>query len=152
MMCCSDEFDKPDYQNERIFIDVLCVPQQDMDSPAVVGTTKSTYKDCWLVVFVDGNYLTRAWCAFEIAVGMSSGCRLTVIGSCDKITHKNFYEKIVATNESDVALIKVEILVIFKSVEVFNEVVANAMQVLFFKVVANAMQVLFFKSDFVLEA
>ena len=125
------EFDKPEYTDERLFIDVLCVPQSNVDSGAVVRTTRSTYTGCWLVVFVDGNYLTRAWCALEIAVGMHAGCRLTVIGSCDMIKSKRFYDQIVATKESDADLIKVEILSIFETKEVFNEVVAGAMQVLF---------------------
>ena len=125
----SDEFDKPEYQDERIFIDVLCVPQTNVGD--VVKTTKSTYRGCWLVVFVDGNYLTRAWCALEIAVGMSTGSRLTVIGSCDMIQDKNFYDKLAATIPGDVDLIKTEIRDIFRSVEAFNEVVADAMQVLF---------------------
>ncbi len=51
-----------------------------------------------------------------------------MVGSCDQNTEKDFYNKIVATNESDIGLIKAEILEIFKSVEVFNEVVENAIQ------------------------
>ena len=117
--------------DERLFIDVLCVPQQNVESGAVVGTTRSTYTDCWLVVFVEGDYLTRAWCALEIAVGMDAGCRLTVIGSCDMIKGKDFYDQIVATKKTDADLIRKEILIIFQTKEVFNEVVAGAMQVLF---------------------
>jgi hypothetical protein len=125
------EFDKPEYQNENAFIDVLCVPQHDVETAAVVHTTMLTYSNCWLVIFVDGGCLRRAWCALEIAVGTSSGCRLTVLGSCDIITGKRFYEELEATFESDVGLIKGEILSIFKTEQAFNEVVASAMQVLF---------------------
>ena len=126
-----DEFDKPEYQDEDAFIDVLCVPQKDVQSADVVQTTKSTYSGCWLVIFVDGNCLRRAWCALEIAVGTSTKCRLTVLGNCDVLEGKRFYEELDATVKSDIDLIRKEILTIFKTVEIFNEVVARAMQVLF---------------------
>jgi hypothetical protein len=126
-----DEFDKPEYQDEDAFIDVLCVPQKDVQSADVVQTTKSTYSGCWLVIFVDGNCLRRAWCALEIAVGTSTKSRLTVLGSCEIITGKRFYEELQATFQSDIDLIKTEILEIFGTEQAFNEVVARAMQVLF---------------------
>jgi hypothetical protein len=128
-----DEFDKPEYQDEDAFIDVLCVPQKDVKTAEVVQTTKSTYSGpgCWLVIFVDGNCLRRAWCALEIAVGTSTKCRLTVLGSCEIITGKQFYEELEATFKSDIDLIKTEILKIFGTEQAFKEVVARAMQVLF---------------------
>jgi hypothetical protein len=126
-----DEFDKPEYQDEDAFIDVLCVPQKDVQTEGVVHTTKSTYSGCWLVIFVGGNCLRRAWCALEIAVGTSTKCRLTVLGSCEIITGKRFYEELEATFQSDIKLIKNEILNIFGTEQAFNEVVARAMQVLF---------------------
>jgi hypothetical protein len=128
-----DEFDKPEYQDEDAFIDVLCVPQQKVEAAEVVQTTKSTYSGpgCWLVIFVDGNCLRRAWCALEIAVGTSTRCRLTVLGSCEIIAGKRFYEELEATFQSDIDLIKAEILKIFGTEQAFNEVVARAMQVLF---------------------
>jgi hypothetical protein len=126
-----DEFDKPEYQDEHTFIDVLCVPQRDVQSAAVVQATKSTFSGCWLVIFVGGNCLRRAWCALEIAVGTSTKCRLTVSGSCEIITGKRFYKELEATFQSDIDLIKVEILKIFQTEQAFNEVVARAMQVLF---------------------
>ena len=128
-----DEFDKPEYQDKDAFIDVLCVPQKDVKTAEVVQTTKSTYSGpkCRLVIFVDGNCLLRAWCALEIAVGTSTKCRLTVLGSCEIITGKRFYEDLEATFQSDIDLIKTEILKIFVTEQAFNEVVARAMQVLF---------------------
>ena len=102
-----------------------------MDTAAVVLTTKAVYSNRWLVIFVNGNCLRRAWCALEIAVGTSSGCKLTVIGSCDIIKGKHFYEELQATVEKDIALIRTEIIQIFKSEKDFNEVVAQAMQTLF---------------------
>jgi hypothetical protein len=126
-----DEFDKPEYRDEHAFIDVLCVPQKHVQTAEVVHTTKSTYSGCWLVIFVGGNCLRRAWCALEIAVGTSTRCRLTVLGSCEIITGKRFYEELEATVKSDIDLIKTEILQIFGTEQAFNEVVARAMQVLF---------------------
>jgi hypothetical protein len=126
-----DEFDKPEYQDEHAFIDVLCVPQKDVQTAEVVQTTKSIYSGCWLVIFIDGNCLRRAWCALEIAVGTSTKCRLTVLGSCEIITGKRFYTELEATFQSDIDLIKMEILKIFGTEQAFNEVVARAMQVLF---------------------
>jgi len=126
-----EEFDKPEYRDEHAFIDVLCVPQKNVQTAEVVQTTKSTYSGCWLVIFVGGNCLRRAWCALEVAVGTSTKCRLTVLGSCEIITGKRFYEELEATVKSDIDLIKTEILQIFGTEQAFNEVVARAMQVLF---------------------
>ena len=96
-----------------------------------MGTTHSNYSDCWTVVFVDGNYLQRAWCAMEIAVSTNDGCRITVVGSCDAVAGKEFFDNITATNPSDISLIQREILTLFDSKEKFNGVVAKAMEVLF---------------------
>jgi hypothetical protein len=130
-LLCAAEFDKPEYAGHRVFIDVLCVPQSGVKSDDVVGTTHSNYSGCWTVVFVDGNYLQRAWCAMEIAVSTNDGCRITVVGSCDAVSGKEFFDNITATNPSDISLIKREILNLFKTKEKFNGVVAKAMEVLF---------------------
>jgi hypothetical protein len=126
-----DEFEKPEYDCERVFIDVLCVPQSNVQTEEVVRTTKLTYSKCWLVIFVTNSYLRRAWCALEVAVGTSTGCQLTILGSCDVIKGKRFYEHLEATFTNDVDLIKKEIINVFKDKDAFNEVVASAMQVLF---------------------
>jgi hypothetical protein len=84
-----------------------------------------------MVVFVDGKYLTRAWCCLEIAVSTSDDCKITVIGSCDAVAGKEFFDNIVATNKSDIELIKKEILKLFETKQSFNAVVASAMEVLF---------------------
>ena len=97
----------------------------------VVGTTYSTYCGCWMVIFVDSDYLRRAWCLLEIAVGTSTGSRLTVIGSCDWISRKDFYQNMDATMKEDVPKIANEIIRIFRTYEEFNNIVAAAMQVLF---------------------
>ena len=97
----------------------------------VVSTTYRTYCGCWMVMFVDGDYLRRAWCLLEIAVGTSTGSWLTVIGSCDLISGKDFYQNMDATMKEDVPKIKAEIIHIFSTVEKFNDIVAAAMQVLF---------------------
>ena len=104
----------------------------------MVATTKAIYSNCWVVIFMDGNCLRRAWCALEIAVGTSTNSKLMVIGACEIIQGKRFYQELEATFESDIVLIKNEILRIFKSEEEFNEVVAGAMP---------AMQVLFISAQ-----
>lgn len=129
------EFDKPEYKNARIFIDVLCVPQNAL--PDVFETTKRTYSNCWMVVFVDGNYLTRAWCCLEIAFATMTGSRLTVIGQCSMVGSKNFFETMKATVETDIPEIKAAIKQLVKSNDEsqaahrFNNRVSHAMEVLF---------------------
>ena len=106
------------------------MPQQKVTSPEVVKTTRSTYSCAWFVVFVTDDYLTRSWCCLEIAVATVCGCKITVVGSCKMIKEKLFYENMVATVESDVQLIKDEIIDLYDSKENFNDIVASAMQVL----------------------
>jgi hypothetical protein len=128
---CPGEYRKPEYAGQRVFIDVLCVPQQDVNTEEVVGTTHSNYTNCWTVVFVKGDYLKRAWCCLEIAASTNDDCKITVIGSCDSVSGKDFFDNIIATQKSDVDLIQKEILKLFENKEKFNGVVAKAMEVLF---------------------
>lgn len=128
---CPGEFCKPEYAGQRVFIDVLCVPQQHVTTEEVVATTHLNYSDTWLTVFVNGNYLTRAWCCGEIAVSTNSDCKITVIGSCVAVSGKDFFDNMVATSESDVLLIQNEILKLFGDKEKFNGVVAKAMEGLY---------------------
>jgi hypothetical protein len=136
----SDEFDKPEYENERAFIDVLCVPQNDL--PDVFETTNETYSHCWMVIFVDGGYLSRAWCCLEIAFATMTGSKLTVIGQCNMVEGRNFFESMQATMKTDIPRIKDAIKKLFKSdtkfelnetqtAQRFNDIVAHAMEVLF---------------------
>ena len=110
---------------------MLCVPQQNVDSKQVVQTTKSTYSDVWVVVFVTDSYLTRAWCCMEIAVATGSGCRITVVGTYTMVSEKKFYENMVATVPSDISLIKDEIKSLYGTEDKFNDEVSRAMEVLF---------------------
>ena len=114
-----------------MFIDVLCVPQQNVETKAVVRTTHSNYTETWITVFVNGNYLRRAWCCLEFAVSANGDCRITVIGSCDDVSGNNFFDDFTATSKSDIGLIREEILTLFGTKEKFNCVVARAMEVLF---------------------
>ena len=133
----ADEFDKPEYKNERAFIDVLCVPQNESDLPDVFETTQTTYSNCWMVIFVYGDYLTRAWCCLEIAFATMTGSKLTVIGQCSMVESKNFFETMKATVEKDIPAIKAAIKILVKSddesqaAHCFNNVVSRAMEVLF---------------------
>ena len=130
-MLCPGEYSKPEYAGHRVFIDVLCVPQENVKTEEVVKTTHLNYTKCWITVFVGKDYLNRAWCCLEIAAGTNDDCRITVIGSCDAISDKDFFDNIDATNKSDIKLIKKEILKLFQTKEKFNGIVARAMEVLF---------------------
>lgn len=122
----------------RIFIDVLVVPQQAITSEEVVETTKETYSNCWLLVFVFGDYLLRAWCCLEIAIGIRDHCKLTVIGTCSSITGQDFFEKMEATVREDIDLIKKFILEKMGwTAEKFNTIVKSAMEVLFVEAQKN---------------
>ena len=130
----SDEFDKPEYKKERAFIDVLCVPQNNL--PNVFETTKKNYSGCWMVIFVAGFYLTRAWCCLEIAFAMMTGCKITVIGQCNMVKGRTFFEDMVATVPSDIEAIKLAIKQLVGSddtqtAQLFNNIVSKAMEILF---------------------
>ena len=128
-MLSAEELKKPEYAGHRIFIDVLVVPQQEVTSPEVVQATNVNYQ-CWVIVFVSGNYLTRGWCLLEICVAFFWGSKLTVIGSCDEVTENDFYSNLVTTKKDDTKLIQEEILRLYTTQENFNAIVFLAMQVL----------------------
>ena len=67
----------------------------------------------------------------EIAVSTKDDCKITVIGSCDAVSGKDFFDNMIATSESDVSLIQNEILKLFGDKKKFNGVVARAIEVLF---------------------
>lgn len=107
------------------------MPQQNVESEEVVGTTHITYTNCKVTVFVAGGYLKRVWCGLELAVSTNDDCEITVIGSCDAVSGKDFFNNMDATSKSDIKLVKDEILKLFGTEEKFNSVVARAMEVLF---------------------
>jgi hypothetical protein len=86
------------------------------------------------VVFVTDDYITRAWCCLEIAVATESGCKVTVVGSCKRILKKEFFESMVATESTDIPLIKNEIERLYGTGTKFNNIVARAMEVLYVEV------------------
>ena len=113
------------------------MPQKDVKSSEVVQTTMANYSKCWMVIFVAGSYLARAWCCLEIAVAMMTKCKITVIGQCDMVEGRDFFDTMKATVASDIPLIKVEIKKLVKSddnaltAKLVNNIVAHAMEVLF---------------------
>jgi hypothetical protein len=121
----ADEFSKPVYQGQRVFIDVLVVPQMQVTSPEVVQTTKSNYRDCWVVIFLKGGIFTRAWCCLEAAICTNAKCKISVIGTLDR-KGSNYFDTMQATVESDIPLIKQEITALFGSPDKFNSEVDRA--------------------------
>ena len=114
---------------------MLCVPQNAL--PDVFETTRSNYSKCWMVIFVAGYYLTRGWCCLEIAFATMTGSKLTVIGQCNMVEGKNFFEGMKATVEKDIRGIKDAIKKLVESdneteaAHRFDNIVAHAMEVLF---------------------
>jgi len=113
------------------------VPQNEEELPNVFETTKTTYSNCWMVIFVLGGYLTRAWCCLEIAFATTTGSKLTVIGQCSMVESKQFFDTMVATNPDDIPQIKAAIKELVKRddekqvADRFNDIVSRAMEVLF---------------------
>ncbi len=95
-------------------------------SPEVVQTTKSNYRDCWVVIFLNGGIFNRAWCCLEAAICTGAECKIDVVGVLDRSRGSNYFEAMQATVESDIPLIKQEILALFGSPERFNSEVAKA--------------------------
>jgi hypothetical protein len=72
--------------NELLFIDVLVVNQGSISSSAqVIGTTDSIYCNCKVLVFLDDDYLGRAWCLAECGqyTRAESSCVLVVYGKAE---------------------------------------------------------------------
>jgi hypothetical protein len=126
----ADEFAKPLYQGQRVFIDVLAVPQMQVTSPEVVQTTKSNYRDCWVVIFLNGGIFNRAWCCLEAAICTSAKCKIDVVGVLDRSKGSNFFDTMQATVESDIPLIKQEIIALFGTPDKFNSAVTAAADIL----------------------
>jgi hypothetical protein len=66
-----------------------------------------------MMIFVSGDYTSRGWCLFELAVGTKQDCRLQVVGSYRHVAlsrnYTNFFESMSTTFQADKDLIQNEI-------------------------------------------
>ena len=116
----------PENLNELVWIDVLVVSQFSISSSdQVVGTTDGIYHNCKVWVFLDNEYLGRAWCLAETGqyTNPESGCAITVYGQAELKPGTDFLGCMDAGAKQDLPLIEKYILGKYKSKEAFNHAI-----------------------------
>jgi hypothetical protein len=86
LMQMADKAELPENINEFLFCDVLIVNQNSISSSVeVISTTDSVYCNCKVLVFLDDDYLSRAWCLAECSqyTRQESSCVISVYGKAD---------------------------------------------------------------------
>ena len=119
--------------NDLLFIDVLVVNQGSISSSAqVIGTTDSIYCNCKVLVFLDDDYLGRAWCLAECGqyTRPESSCVLVVYGKAEFKPSSDFLREMKAGVAADLPLIESYILGKFQSKEAFNQAIDRAIVML----------------------
>jgi hypothetical protein len=119
--------------SELLFIDVLLVNQIGISSSAqVINTTDLIYCNCKVLVFLDDDYLGRAWCLAECGqyTRPESKCVVVVYGKADFKPASDFLREMKAGVTADIPLIESYILDKFKSKEVFNQAIDRAIVML----------------------
>ena len=122
----ADTADLPENLNELVWIDVLVVSQFSISSSdQVVGTTDGIYRNCKVWVFLDNEYLGRAWCLAETGqyTNPESGCAVTVYGQAELKPGTDFLGSMDAGAKHDLPLIEKYILGKYKSKEAFNHAI-----------------------------
>ena len=105
---------------DLLFIDVLCVTQFTISSSAqVINTTDLIYCNCKVLVFLDDDYLGRAWCLAECGqyTRAESKCVIVVYGKADFKPGSDFLRGMKAGVTADLPLIEAYILDKFLSKE-----------------------------------
>ena len=122
----ADKAELPENLNELVWIDVLVVSQFSISSSdQVVGTTYGIYCKCKVWVFLDNEYLGRAWCLAETGqyTNPESSCAITVYGKAELKQGTDFLGCMDAGAKQDLPLIEKYILGKYKSKEAFNHAI-----------------------------
>ena len=122
----ADKAELPENLNELVWIDVLVVSQFSISSSdQVVGTTYGIYRKCKVWVFLDNEYLGRAWCLAETGqyTNPKSSCAITVYGKAELKPGTDFLGCMDAGAQQDLPLIEKYILGKYKSKEAFNHAI-----------------------------
>ena len=123
----------PENINDLLFIDVLVVNQFSISSSAqVINTTDLIYCNCKVLVFLDDDYLGRAWCLAECGqyTRRESKCVVVVYGKADFKPGSDFLREMKAGVAADLPLIESYILDKFESREAFNQAIDRAIVML----------------------
>ena len=125
----ADKAELPVNLSELVWNDVLIVNQFSISSSEqVVGTTDQIYCDCKVWVFLDDDYLGRAWCLAETGqyTREKSNCVITVYGKAELKPGRDFLGSMDAGYKGDLPLIEQYILGKFESKAVFNQAIDRA--------------------------
>ena len=129
----ADRAELAENANDLVFIDVLVVNQFSISSSAqVINTTDLIYCNCKVWVFLDDDYLGRAWCLAECGqyTRPESKCVLVVYGKAEFKPGLDFLLEMKAGVIADLPMIQSYILDKFKSKEVFNQAIDKAIVML----------------------
>ena len=114
--------------SEFVWIDVLVLNQFSNSSPElVVGAIERIYRSCKVWVYLDDEYLGRAWCLAEMGqyTNHESGCAIAVHGKADSELKPgaDFLAGMDAGVEQDLRLIEGYVLGKYRSKEAFNHAI-----------------------------
>ena len=113
MFQIADEAELQENISELVWNDVLVVNQFGISSSdQAVGTTDGIYRNCKVWVFLDDDYLSRAWCLAETGqyTNPESGCEVIVYGKAEMKPGTDFFGDMIAGVKEDVPLIQKYIL------------------------------------------
>ena len=125
----ADKAELSENLNELVWNDVLVVNQFSISSSdQVIGTTDIIYCNCKVWVFLDNDYLRRAWCLAETGQYTDPGsrCVLVVYGKTEFKSGTDFLGGMDAGVQKDLPLIARYILNKFVSREAFNHAIDRA--------------------------
>ena len=125
----ADKAELSENLNELVWNDVLVVNQFSISSSdQVIGTTDIIYCNCKVWVFLDNDYLRRAWCLAETGQYTDPGsrCVLIVYGKTEFKSGTDFLGGMDAGVQKDLPLIARYILNKFVSREAFNHAIDRA--------------------------
>ena len=125
----ADKAELSENLNELVWNDVLVVNQFSISSSdQVICTTDIIYCNCKVWVFLDNDYLRRAWCLAETGQYTDPGsrCVLIVYGKTEFNSGTDFLGGMDAGVQKDLPLIARYILNKFVSRETFNHAIDRA--------------------------
>jgi tetratricopeptide (TPR) repeat protein len=120
--------DDPLHIEERVWVDVLLVPQYAASPSDQIRATEEIFRDCKVWVVLDDSYPTCAWSLAEAAQfgNVSSKCPIFVSGSARLQRGGDFYSIMDAGQKAEVPVVQQYVVEKHGSKEIFNLKVDDA--------------------------
>ena len=118
----ADALENPMHAGKRCFIDVLLHSQYAVRSVGeVIGITREIFNNCEILILVSPTIFRRAWTVLEVACAIKNGCKIHGVGQYSvPADARDYFDHLVAGIESDVHLIRNEIVRMFGNSRAFN--------------------------------